>query len=117
MKFYHGVSRFYWAIYLGKAPFVSMPVVLQYSKLQLYYFQVVVLLSFLFSLSAVFFAKRWLALFTLTAFFTVCVGVAIGHTENRYFYVLRFAFMLYLAELTCRAANGLHRASERTQHP
>jgi hypothetical protein len=100
-KFYHGISRFYWSVYLGKPPFDTTPVLLTYSDARLLAFQAAFIATALFAAASVVLRNRSMFVLVMTALATTCVGTAMAHTEYRYFLFFRVAMLAYMVELAC----------------
>ncbi|MDB5896000.1 MAG: hypothetical protein JWQ88_3531, partial [Rhodoferax sp.] len=103
-KFYHGVSRFYWAVYLGKPPFDTTPVVLHYTDARLLRFELMFLATVLVASASLFLKSRSMFMLVMTGLAFTCVSTAMGHTEYRYFLFFRLAMLVYAMELGCQLA-------------
>ncbi|ULX54811.1 hypothetical protein A9P79_23420 [Cupriavidus taiwanensis] len=95
IKFYQGLTKFYWAVYSGRAPLNVTPEIVDYTPAEIVRFQVVYILVALASLSSLLTKERWVAIFVMTAFCSLSLGTAIAHMESRYFLMLRFAFLVF----------------------
>lgn len=95
IKFYHGIAKFYWAVYSGEAPLETSPEKLDYSSRAMLKFEIVYLITAALCFASLAFKKRWLAVLVITSFFTVTLSTEIAHTESRYFYFLRVVFLIY----------------------
>ncbi|MFM0363702.1 hypothetical protein [Paraburkholderia sediminicola] len=103
-KFYIGLSKFYWAVYAGRPPADALAPIINYTHAEVTGTKIVFLLVALLSFASVATGQPWLAVLVITAFCSVSLNMAIAHVENRYFYFLRVAYVIYFVVL---ARNGL----------
>lgn len=95
IKFYNGLTKFYWAVYSGRAPLEMTPKIVSYSISQIAEYQIIYILVAFVAASSLLARERWLAIIVLTAFLSTSLSTAIAHVESRYFFLLRFAFLMY----------------------
>lgn len=95
-KFFHGIGKFYWAVYSGEAPLETSPEKLDYSGSAMLKFEGIYLITAAVCFASLVFKNRWLAIFVITSFLSVSISTAIAHTESRYFYFFRVACIIYV---------------------
>ncbi|WOD18652.1 hypothetical protein [Paraburkholderia kirstenboschensis] len=102
-KFWIGLSKFYWAVYLGRPPADALAPFINYTHAEVTGTKIVFLLVALVSFGSVGLGQPWLAVLVITAFCSVSLSMAIAHVENRYFYFLRIVYVIYFVVLVRRA--------------
>lgn len=102
-KFWIGLSKFYWAVYAGRPPVDAMVPMLNYTHAEVTGMKIVFLLVALASFASVVSGQPWLSVLVITAFCSASLSIAIAHVENRYFYFLRIAYVIYFIVLARRA--------------
>lgn len=107
VKFYLGMTKFYWAVYMGEAPLQKTPVSLVYSSGQLAFFQLHFVLVALASLGVIISGRKWLAVVVLSSFLAVVVSIAMGHTESRYFFQFRFVLLIFAGYLAVQGGRWI----------
>lgn len=96
VKFYHGLTKLYWAVYSGHAPLEKTPRVLEYSPAEIMGMQWIYVVMGLISFASLRLREKWLSILVLTAFLTATVTTALAHVESRFFYFPRFVFLIYV---------------------
>ncbi|CAE6888079.1 hypothetical protein R69927_04651 [Paraburkholderia domus] len=95
-KFYLGLTKFYWSVYLGVSPADNQtPQLVSFSKLRMMMFEVVFFFTAFLSFASLACRQRWLAVLVITAFCSTALSVVMAHMESRYFYFLRIAYLIY----------------------
>lgn len=97
VKFYEGIAKFYFSVYLGKAPFEKTPEVLVISEAKLVYMQFVLCLTALLTVAIAFLKNKWLSILSFMTTSSIFLTVTALHTENRYFLMTKVYCLLILA--------------------
>jgi hypothetical protein len=114
-KFFIGLSKFYWEVYAGRPPADILAPIVNYTHAEVTGTKIVFLLVALLSFASVATGQPWLAVLVITAFCSVTLNMAIAHVENRYFYILRIAYVIYFVVLARNAlAWWTHRRTQVT---
>ncbi|VVN03228.1 hypothetical protein PS655_03452 [Pseudomonas fluorescens] len=105
VKFYEGMMKFYWPVYIGKAPFDITPEVLVISEAKLFYMQLTLVLMGIATLLTAFFKNKWIAVVSFMTTASIFLTTVILHTENRYFLMTKIYLILMLAVVFVRLVN------------
>ncbi|WP_426783712.1 hypothetical protein [Pseudomonas atacamensis] len=89
IRFYEGLLKFYWAVYVGEAPFDVSPVTLTFTKVKLLYIQAIVALIIIATIATTFVKNKWLPLVAYVGIGTGLITAVMMHTENRYYILTR----------------------------
>ncbi|RRW66759.1 hypothetical protein EGJ53_10840 [Pseudomonas fluorescens] len=89
IRFYEGLLKFYWAVYVGEAPFDVSPVTLTFTKVKLLYIQAIVALIIIATIATTFVKNKWLPLVAYVGVGTGLITAVMMHTENRYYILTR----------------------------
>lgn len=94
VKFFAGMYKFYWTIYLGNPPYDISPAVVQYScgRLNLLIFSMIALL--VVSALTYFARNKWIFNIAMTSFLSAFATAVIMHTENRYYVINKIMFLI-----------------------
>lgn len=97
IRFYEGFFKFYWAVYVGKAPFDVSPVTLTFSKLHMIYIQLVVLGLIAATATTAFMKNKWVPVIAYAAIGSGLLTAVIMHTENRYYVPVKILCVIVAA--------------------
>lgn len=97
IRFYEGFAKFYWAVYVGEAPFDVSPVALTFTKIKWFYIQAIVLLVVIATIATTFVKNKWLPLVAYVGVGTGLITAAMMHTENRYYILTRILCVVVAA--------------------
>ena len=107
VKFYEGISKFYWSVYLGKAPLDVTPVAVTIDSAKLVFMQVILFIVALVTLATVFFKNKWISVVCFMTTASTFLTAVMLHTENRYYLLTKVFFILILAILLVKALKKL----------
>lgn len=94
LKFYDGIMKFYWSVYLGKAPFEETPVVINITVAKLIVVQTFLFAAVLLTCATAFFKNKWMSIVSFMAMFSTLLSATLAHTENRYYLMIKIIFVL-----------------------
>ncbi|MFJ2482247.1 hypothetical protein ACIOWE_18390 [Pseudomonas sp. NPDC087598] len=94
IRFYEGVSKFYWSMYLATAPFDEHPAALIISNTKIFFIQLGIVLSIAASLATYLFKNKWMLIISLMALASGLLTASIMHTENRYYVMTKLLYLL-----------------------
>ncbi|WP_348969954.1 hypothetical protein [Pseudomonas atacamensis] len=97
VKFYEGISKFYWSVYLGQFPAGIAPQVVVVSHAKMLYMQLVMVIIALATLATIYFKNKWIAVFSLMTTASIFLSSILLHTEHRYFLMAKVYFIVLLA--------------------
>ncbi|MHB2247720.1 hypothetical protein ACX64O_12685 [Pseudomonas fitomaticsae] len=111
IRFYEGVSKFYWTMYANYAPTDDEPVNLFMSAARILFIKLMVFLSLAGCLATYCFKNKWLFIISFTALASGIMTASIMHTENRYYVMtkLLYALVAVAAVNLLMKKNGLNK--------
>lgn len=107
VKFYEGVSKYYWSVYLGKAPLDVTPITVTIDSAKLIFMQVILFVVALVTLATAIFKNKWISVVCFMTTASTFLTAVMLHTENRYYLLTKVFFILVLAVLLVRASKKL----------
>jgi len=107
IKFYEGISKFYWSVYLGQAPTDITPQVVIVGHAKMLYMQLLMVVIALATLLTISFKNKWIAIFSLMTTASIFLNTILLHTESRYFLMAKVYFIVLLAVMFVRFVNKI----------
>ena len=114
IKFYEGISKFYWSVYLGQAPIDVTPQVVVVSHAKMLYMQLVMVIIALATLVTICFKNKWIAIFSLMTTASIFLNSILLHTESRYFLMAKVYLIVLLAVMFVKLVNKVNSRSDRS---
>lgn len=112
VKFYEGMTKFYWSVYLGRAPLDVTPIAITIEGAKLFYMQLILFIVALVTLATSFFKNKWISVISLMTISSSFLTAAILHTENRYYLMTKVFFILILAVVLVKVVkNGIKKVN------
>ena len=96
LKFYEGMTKFYWSVYLGKAPLEQTPVAVSISSAKLVVVQLFLLVAVVLTLVTVYFRNKWASTICFMVMSSAFFTAVLVHTENRYYLMAKIFCVLML---------------------
>ncbi|WP_454564551.1 hypothetical protein [Pseudomonas sp. AIG] len=105
LKLYEGFSKFYWAVYMGRAPFEVTPVTMVVESGKLLCMQILLFVFVLLTFASFWLKNKWITVVVFMTTASTLLTAYMLHTENRYYLLTKVFWILVLMVLFVRLVN------------